>query len=267
MFTLEENASQNLFIAPGSVEFTSQLGTTALATVAYTGILDQLGFNEQRAPKVLTIQGMVVFDYVNLIACTASTRWLLMLGCSTAPQTDSPPNLFIMASIGINRYVLLSTVFYSCAEGFNLILVLVVLAVASSVMLLSSRASTLLLLMAFSLTLSTRFKYDSVHRQFKETVEVKDGKLVTVSAECNPTAISWGTASADYVVEATSVFTTTNKASAHYLRPSTNAPIFVCAVNLDKYDPLPRLVIFVCTVHQCQRRERGTRFCGLYDYL
>ncbi|KAF8176270.1 glyceraldehyde 3-phosphate dehydrogenase [Pholiota molesta] len=65
------------------------------------------------------------------------------------------------------------------------------------------------------------FKYDSVHGRFKGTVEAKDGKLVingkalSVFAERDPAAIPWGSAGADYVVEATGVFTTVDKASAH----------------------------------------------------
>jgi glyceraldehyde-3-phosphate dehydrogenase/erythrose-4-phosphate dehydrogenase len=53
------------------------------------------------------------------------------------------------------------------------------------------------------------FKYDSVHGRFKGTVEAKDGKLVingkalSVFAERDPAAIPWGSAGADYVVEAT----------------------------------------------------------------
>ncbi|PPQ70921.1 hypothetical protein CVT25_004765 [Psilocybe cyanescens] len=96
------------------------------------------------------------------------------------------------------------------------------------------------------------FKYDSVHGRFKGTVEAKDGKLVingkpvVVFAERDPAAIQWGSAGADYVVESTGVFTTIDKASAHLKggakkviisAPSADAPMFVCGVNLDTYDP------------------------------
>nr|BAN13558.1 glyceraldehyde-3-phosphate dehydrogenase [Cyathus stercoreus] len=96
------------------------------------------------------------------------------------------------------------------------------------------------------------FKYDSVHGRFKGSVEAKDGKLyiegkpVTVFAERDPANIKWGEAGADYVVESTGVFTTVDKASAHLKggakkviisAPSADAPMFVCGVNLDKYDP------------------------------
>jgi len=96
------------------------------------------------------------------------------------------------------------------------------------------------------------FKYDSTHGVFKGTVEVKDGKLVidgkaiTIYGERDPTAIQWGAASADYVIESTGVFTTIDKASAHLKggakkviisAPSADAPMFVCGVNLEAYDP------------------------------
>jgi glyceraldehyde 3-phosphate dehydrogenase len=94
------------------------------------------------------------------------------------------------------------------------------------------------------------FKYDSVHGQFKGTVEKKDGKLVingqeiTVFSERDPTNIQWGSAGADYVVESTGVFTTQEKASAHFKggakkvvisAPSADAPMFVMGVNQNSY--------------------------------
>ncbi|KAK2462659.1 hypothetical protein APHAL10511_005392 [Amanita phalloides] len=101
------------------------------------------------------------------------------------------------------------------------------------------------------------FKYDSVHGRFNGSVEAKDGKLVinqkaiTVFAEKDPAAIPWSSAGAEYVVESTGVFTTTEKASAHLKggakkvvisAPSADAPMFVCGVNLDKYDPKYKIV-------------------------
>ncbi|MCK9312427.1 MAG: type I glyceraldehyde-3-phosphate dehydrogenase [Bacteroidales bacterium] len=93
-------------------------------------------------------------------------------------------------------------------------------------------------------------KYDSVHGQFQGTAEAKDGKLIVNGkeviffAEKDPADIAWGAAGADYVVESTGVFTTTEKASAHFKggakkvvisAPSADAPMFVCGVNLDAY--------------------------------
>ncbi|KAI0674745.1 glyceraldehyde-3-phosphate dehydrogenase [Trametes maxima] len=95
------------------------------------------------------------------------------------------------------------------------------------------------------------FKYDSVHGRYKGSVEAKDGKLwvegkpIAVFAEKDPANIKWGSVGADYVVEATGVFTTTEKASAHLKggakkvvisAPSADAPMFVVGVNLDAYD-------------------------------
>ncbi|PWA03590.1 hypothetical protein BB558_000236 [Smittium angustum] len=95
------------------------------------------------------------------------------------------------------------------------------------------------------------FKYDSTHGNFKGTAELKDGKFVVnghpidLHAERNPAEIPWGKSGADYVVESTGVFTTTEKAKAHLQggakkviisAPSADAPMFVCGVNLDKYD-------------------------------
>ena len=46
-------------------------------------------------------------------------------------------------------------------------------------------------------------------------LQVINGKEIAVFGERDPTAIPWGSAGADYVVESTGVFTTTEKASAH----------------------------------------------------
>ncbi|SPO26011.1 probable Glyceraldehyde-3-phosphate dehydrogenase [Ustilago trichophora] len=92
----------------------------------------------------------------------------------------------------------------------------------------------------------------STHGVFKGDVSTKDGKLIVngkeiaVFAEKDPSAIPWGSAGAHYVVESTGVFTTIDKASAHIKggakkvvisAPSADAPMYVCGVNLDSYDP------------------------------
>ncbi|KAG9031449.1 hypothetical protein FRB95_002749 [Tulasnella sp. JGI-2019a] len=96
------------------------------------------------------------------------------------------------------------------------------------------------------------FKYDSTHGRFKGTVEAKDGKLVvnghpiTVFQERDPANIKWASAGAEYIVESTGVFTTKEKASEHLKggakkviisAPSADAPMYVCGVNLEAYDP------------------------------
>ena len=93
-------------------------------------------------------------------------------------------------------------------------------------------------------------KYDSVHGQFGGSAEAKNGNLIVNGkevkffAEKDPADIAWGAAGADYVVESTGVFTTIEKASAHFKggakkvvisAPSADAPMFVCGVNLESY--------------------------------
>jgi glyceraldehyde 3-phosphate dehydrogenase len=93
-------------------------------------------------------------------------------------------------------------------------------------------------------------KYDTVHGPFKGTVEIQDGNLVVdgktvkVFGEMDPSAIDWASCGADYVVESTGVFTTIEKASAHFKggakkvvisAPSADAPMFVMGVNQEKY--------------------------------
>ncbi len=93
-------------------------------------------------------------------------------------------------------------------------------------------------------------RYDTVHGQFKGTIESKDGKLVvngkaiTIFACMDAGEIDWKGCGAEYVVESTGVFTTIDKASAHFKggakkvvisAPSADAPMFVMGVNQDKY--------------------------------
>jgi len=101
------------------------------------------------------------------------------------------------------------------------------------------------------------FKYDSTHGQFKGEVK-EDGKFlyvngtkITVFNEKDPAAINWGAAGAEYVVESTGVFTTTEKALTHtkggakkviISAPSADAPMFVMGVNHEKYEPSLQVV-------------------------
>lgn len=101
------------------------------------------------------------------------------------------------------------------------------------------------------------FKYDSTHGQYKGEIRAEDGKLVidgqeiTIFGERDPSNIDWASAGAEYVVESTGVFTTTEKASAHLAggatkviisAPSADAPMFVMGVNEDSYDPEMKIV-------------------------
>ena len=64
-------------------------------------------------------------------------------------------------------------------------------------------------------------KYDSVHGQFKGTVDVKDGNLIVngrtirVTACKNPADIKWSEVGADYVAECTGLFLTAETCKAH----------------------------------------------------
>lgn len=95
------------------------------------------------------------------------------------------------------------------------------------------------------------FKYDSTHGRFKGEVSHADGFLIvngqkiSVFTERDPTQIPWGKCGAEYVVEATGVFTTIEKCQAHVAggakkviitAPSADAPMFVCGVNEQTYD-------------------------------
>merc|ERR1711994_674542 len=95
------------------------------------------------------------------------------------------------------------------------------------------------------------FKYDSTHGRYKGDISVDgdklkiNGKLIAIFGERDPTQIKWGEAGAEYVVESTGVFTTTEKASAHMAggakkvvisAPSADAPMFVVGVNQEKYE-------------------------------
>ena len=108
-------------------------------------------------------------------------------------------------------------------------------------------------------------KYDSTHGIFKGEVEVdgKDlivnGKKVTFYTERDPAAIPWSEKGAEYVVESTGVFTTTEKASAHLKggakkvvisAPSADAPMFVMGVNEKSYtSDIPVLSNASCTTN------------------
>jgi len=95
-------------------------------------------------------------------------------------------------------------------------------------------------------------KYDTVHGRFPNAVEVAGdsisvgGEKVKVFGERDPSNIDWASCGADYVIESTGVFTKTETAAAHMKggakkviisAPSPDAPMFVCGVNLETYEP------------------------------
>ena len=94
-------------------------------------------------------------------------------------------------------------------------------------------------------------KYDTIHGQFKGTIEVKDGKLIVngksirITAEKNPADLKWGEIGAEYVVESTGLFLTKEKAKGHidagakYVVMSApskdDTRMYVCGVNENTY--------------------------------
>jgi glyceraldehyde 3-phosphate dehydrogenase len=93
-------------------------------------------------------------------------------------------------------------------------------------------------------------RYDTVHGKFDGTIEVSEdsitvnGEKIKVFACMDAAQIDWKSVGADYIVESTGVYTTTEKASAHLVggakkvvisAPSADAPMFVMGVNQDKY--------------------------------
>ena len=100
-------------------------------------------------------------------------------------------------------------------------------------------------------------KYDSVHGQFKGTVDVKDGNLVVndktirVSAERNPEDLKWGDVNAEIVIDCTGIFTDIAGGKRHIeagakkvviSAPSKDAPMFVMGVNHKDVKPEDTIV-------------------------
>ena len=92
-------------------------------------------------------------------------------------------------------------------------------------------------------------KYDSVHGQFKGSIDVKNGNLVVngkeirISSERNPEDLKWDAVGADVVMDCTGIFTTLEGAQKHITAgakkvtisaPSADAPMFVMGVNHDQ---------------------------------
>jgi glyceraldehyde 3-phosphate dehydrogenase len=93
-------------------------------------------------------------------------------------------------------------------------------------------------------------KYDSTHGQFKGTIEhdgeglIVNGHHVKFYQKKDPSEIPWSETGAEYIVESTGVFTTTEKAKAHLKggakkvvisAPSADAPMYVMGVNEKTY--------------------------------
>ncbi|KAK7417159.1 glycerol-3-phosphate dehydrogenase [Neonectria punicea] len=95
------------------------------------------------------------------------------------------------------------------------------------------------------------FKYDSSHGLFKGEISndgtdlIVNGAKVKFYSKRDPSEIPWAETGAEYVVEATGVFTTIDKAKAHLVggakkviisAPSADAPMYVMGVNENTYD-------------------------------
>ncbi|MDA0843527.1 MAG: type I glyceraldehyde-3-phosphate dehydrogenase [Bacteroidetes bacterium] len=100
-------------------------------------------------------------------------------------------------------------------------------------------------------------KYDSVHGNFKGTVEVVDnqlvvnGKQVRITAERDPRNLKWDAVGATVVAECTGIFTTLEMAQQHIdggakkvviSAPSADAPMFVMGVNHHEAKPTDTIV-------------------------
>ena len=101
--------------------------------------------------------------------------------------------------------------------------------------------------------LAYMLKYDTMHGIFNGTIEadvensqlIVNGKAIRITAERNPADLKWDAVSAEYVVEATGLFLTEEKAQGHITAgakyvvmsaPSGDAtPMFVCGVNEKTY--------------------------------
>ena len=101
------------------------------------------------------------------------------------------------------------------------------------------------------------FKYDTVHGRFDgevssdETGLIIDGKKVAFTSEMDPSAIKWGNTGAEYIVESTGKYLSTEGASNHLVggakkvvcsAPSPDAPMFVMGVNHEEYEPSMNIV-------------------------
>lgn len=94
-------------------------------------------------------------------------------------------------------------------------------------------------------------KYDSTHGSFNGVVEVKNDQLVVngrpirVTAEKDPSKLNWDAVGAEYIVEATGLFLSSENAKAHLeagakkvvmTAPSKDdTPMFVMGVNHEEY--------------------------------
>lgn len=105
------------------------------------------------------------------------------------------------------------------------------------------------------------FKYDSTHGVFDGKVEAKpdgidiDGHFIPCTAIRNPAELPWGKLGADYVVEATGLFTDYDGAAQHLTagakrvvisaptKEPERVPTFLVGVNYQNFDPTKDVVV------------------------
>lgn len=95
-------------------------------------------------------------------------------------------------------------------------------------------------------------RYDTIHGRYEGDIEVKEDAIVVNGQEVkfyacmNPAEIPWSECGAEYVVDSTGIFTTSEKASAHFAggakkviisapAKDKTTPMFVMGVNEDTY--------------------------------
>ena len=96
-------------------------------------------------------------------------------------------------------------------------------------------------------------KYDTVHGKFNPDISLKNnqiiinGKSINIHAQKDPSLIPWDNDGAEYIIEASGAFCTSEKASQHIKAGAKKViisapakdnvtPTFVCGVNLEKYN-------------------------------
>jgi len=101
-------------------------------------------------------------------------------------------------------------------------------------------------------------KYDSTHGKFNGEISVEgnqlivNGKKIRVTSEPEPSKLKWGDIGADYVIESTGLFTSSDKAIVHInagakkvvisAPAKDNTPTFVMGVNHTTYRPEMNIV-------------------------
>lgn len=109
-------------------------------------------------------------------------------------------------------------------------------------------------------------RYDTVHGHFKgEVIPTDDavivnGKRIPIFFESDPNNLDWASVGAEYVIECTGKFTSTELASAHLKAgakkvlisaPSPDAPMFVMGVNQNTYDPSMNIISSASCTTNC----------------